>query len=119
MSSDASISDRINGRLLHQETTVSFVEALRWIADLDPSNRDVMKQELAETVKGYSIDHCAEQMLDLYDWSIKLQRVSDPAELHAWRTSIRRVEEEFKIWGNFANAIADTMFSTVSGKVFG
>lgn len=113
------VSDRINGRLLHQENTAAYVEALGWIADLDPANRAVMNQELAETVKRYSIDHCTDQMLDLYDWSIKLQRVSDPAELHAWRTSIRRVEEELKIWGNFAHAIADTMVSSVSGKVFG
>jgi len=113
------VSDQINGRLLHEETTDAFVEALQWIADLAPSNRLVLKQELAATVKEYSIEHCAQRMLDLYDWSIKLHRVSDPAELHAWRTSIRRVEEEFKIWSNFAHAIGDAVVATVREKVSG
>ena len=110
------VSDRINGRLLNDQTVESFTEALQWVADLGRSNLRVMQQELAETIKEYSIDHTANQMLDLYEWSIKLQRVNDPDELHSWRTSIRRIEEEFNIWSNFARAIGDALVSAVRAE---
>ncbi len=83
------VSDRINGRLLYEESVDTFVEALGWVADLDPSKHAVMQQKLTETVQEYSIDHCAQAMLAMYDRAIKLQRVSDPAKLHAWRATVR------------------------------
>lgn len=110
------VSDRINGRLLYQETSESFVEALGWIADLDQANKRVMRSELSDTVASYSIDYTSRSMLELYDWAKKLQRVADPDALHAWRTSIHRIEREAKIWANFAHAISDAVVTAVRKK---
>jgi 1,2-diacylglycerol 3-alpha-glucosyltransferase len=113
------VSDRITGRLLEVENATTFAKAIAWMAGLNEPCRATMKRELAETAAKYSIEHSARSTLELYDWAIKLKRVSDPVELHAWRASVNRVESEFNLWGNYAHAISDAVVSTVRGKVIG
>jgi 1,2-diacylglycerol 3-alpha-glucosyltransferase len=113
------VSDRINGRMLEVENAATFASAIAWLADLNAGNREVMRRELAETAAKYSIERSAQSMLELYDWAIKLKRVSDPSELHAWRANVNRIERELKLWGNVAHAIRDAVVSTVRGKVIG
>ena len=58
-------------------------------------------------------------MLEIYEWAIKVEDVTDPDELHQWRTKVGRVEKEMQIWGNFAHAIGDSMLRSIAkGKVF-
>jgi glycosyltransferase involved in cell wall biosynthesis len=113
------VSDRISGRLLEVENAATFAKAIAWVADLGAGNRELMRRELAETAAKYSIEHSARSMLELYDWAIKLKRVSDPGQLHAWRANVNRVESELNLWGNFAHAIGDAVVSTVRRKVIG
>jgi 1,2-diacylglycerol 3-alpha-glucosyltransferase len=113
------VSDRVSGRVLEVENATTFAKAIAWVADLNQGNRAMVKRELAETATRYSIERSAQSMLELYDWAIKLKRVSDPNELHAWRASVNRVESELNLWGNYAHAIGDAVVSTVRGKVVG
>jgi glycosyltransferase involved in cell wall biosynthesis len=112
------VVEKINGRLLPSEDRESFVDALNWVADLDEANRHVMKAELAQTATEYSIDAAAKKALELYDWTAKINGVMDPSELHAWRTRVNRLEQEFKIWGNFAHAISDAVFQSTRNIIF-
>jgi glycosyltransferase involved in cell wall biosynthesis len=113
------VSDRVNGRLLEVENATAFAQAIAWIANLNQANQAVMKRELTETAASYSIERSAQSMLELYDWAIKLKRVSDPGELQGWRANVSRIEREWSIWGNFAHAIGDAVVSTVRGKIVG
>lgn len=112
------VVDKINGRLLIDQTQQSFVDALAWIADLDEANRHVMDTELAQTAADYSIDLTAKRILELYDWAAKAKQVMDPAELHSWRSRVNRVEKEFQIWGNFAHAIGDALYRSTRNIIF-
>lgn len=113
------VDDRINGRLLKEESVECFVGGLRWVADLDAANRASMATELSQTAMAYSIDASVSKMLDVYDWSIKVKNAMSPSQLSDWGSRVARAEKEFQIWGNFAHAIGDSVAKTVArGKVF-
>ena len=107
------VTDRINGRLLPRDDTDAFVTAIKWTVELNPANRDVMKRELLQTVKEYSLDHSIEQLLQLYEWSASIKRVGHSSEHQNWNAAINRAEEEFKIWGNIAHAIGQSAMSVL------
>ena len=110
------VSDFINGRLVDVEDVSTFAKAISWVADLDEANKAAMKRELSATASQYSIDRSVQLMLELYDWAIKLKRVAQPGDLHAWRSSVNRIESELKIWGNFAHAIGDAVVTRIRGN---
>lgn len=113
------IRDEINGRMLTQPTPSEFVAALQWVVDQPDLSRSNLRREAEASAAAYSIEKSAEAMLKLYEWTRQVFSVTDPEELHEWRTQVNRVETEASIWGNIATALGDSITSTLVGnKIF-
>ena len=111
------VRDRINGRLIDHEDPNEFVEAIRWITELNESNRAVMIKELESTANEYSIERATRSMLDLYRWANKVKKATDPDELHRWRTNVNRIEREWRLWSNVAHAICGAVVTAAGVRV--
>lgn len=109
------VRDRQNGRLLPQNTRPSDVcKAIEGIATASPEHRDDLCAQARETAHRFSAEYCLDQTLNLYEHAIMEGTVSGDADGEdrdnsAWEFARRRLEREFDIVSNIANAISDAV----------
>ncbi len=87
------VEDKINGRLLMQESLEDFTSALKWIKDLSPEAMIKMKNACRHTAQRFDMDQCAVKVLDLY------------ASLSVRHGFIRRSTEEDGLWAQTVRLI--------------
>jgi 1,2-diacylglycerol 3-alpha-glucosyltransferase len=112
------VIDKVNGRMLIDESVEAFAAAIAWIAELHPRSRRLVEAELAETAKRYSLEHTVASLLRTYLWASKVKRVRHSSEHESWNATVNRAEEELKIWSNIANAMGQSIAGMVRGIVF-
>jgi 1,2-diacylglycerol 3-alpha-glucosyltransferase len=111
------LEDKINGRMLPDESLEMFAGAIEWIAQLPPQSRKLLEAELAETAKRYSLEHTVASLLGTYQWASKVKRVGHSSEHESVNAIVNRAEAEFKIWGNFAHAVGQSIAEMVRSTV--
>jgi glycosyltransferase involved in cell wall biosynthesis len=95
----------INGISLEQEDTELFVQALHTVARLTPNERQALTDGAKQTAEEFSIEKTTTTALELY--ARLIEAGTNAARSHdAWSVARRRIEKEWAIWSNVAEAIS-------------
>ncbi len=99
------VKDKINGRLVKEETVSAFVEALQWIVQLPSPQRNLLKQAAADTAREFSLSRTAETALQCYEELIHVKRHPHSQEDYdAWVRLQKRLQTEWHIIKQMAEA---------------
>lgn len=99
-----------NGHLLPKDATITTIAtALKEIAAASPEHRAQLRRHAGQTALNFSADLCLDHMLQLYGHAINHGAKGNVREASTWDTAQRRLEREFDIVSNFANAISDAV----------
>lgn len=100
------VKDNFNGRLISGENTDEFVSAIKWYASLGENEKLELKKSARETSLRFSIDKCADKILDIYSQEIhKGARYYDP-ENSPWNSIISLIKTEWDIISNVGKAVS-------------
>lgn len=102
--------DGINGRLLPDENAGTFADALESIYCMAASERQKLVEGALQTADEFSMPSTATTALKLYRSLIRRGRTGIHGD-DMWSAAQRRIEEEWKIWENVANAVTHAMRS--------
>lgn len=100
----------INGISLERKNVGLFAAALHTIARLGAQERETLVAGALDTAQQFSLTTTATKVLDLYDRLIA-EGVTTPRQTDAWSMARRRMEEEWRIWSNVAEAMANAVTS--------
>lgn len=109
------VHDGQNGRLLPQNANVSmFAKALNGLASASLEAKASLRESAEQTANRFSTEHCLDEILDLYQHAMMDGTSSDEdngekRDKSAWEFARRRLEREFDIVSNIANAISDAV----------
>ncbi len=99
------VKDRVNGRLLSQESSSAFADALAWIAAQSP--RKTLDDAALQTAKSFSMNNSARKALACYR-NLQPLRSSDESMLEEhWHATLELIKAEWDIIkgvGSAANA---------------
>ncbi|QDT61368.1 Alpha-monoglucosyldiacylglycerol synthase [Stieleria bergensis] len=113
------VEDKINGRMLAAEDVNQFSDAIAWVANLNANEQTMMHREVMATAERYSLERTTRSLLKLYQWVAKVNKVNHSNEHQSWNAAVNRIEEETKIWSNFAHAIGEAVAGSLRGRVIG
>ena len=106
------VEDKINGRLVKEETVCAFVEALQWIAQLPSPQITLLKQAAADTARAYSIARTADTALQCYEKLLQTKPLPHPQEEYdAWERIRKRLQTEWNIIKEMAEAAGKAIAS--------
>lgn len=103
------LRDGENGRMLMREDVDDFVAALTSVTSMPLEDRQAMQAQARATAEELSMPRCAARELDLYAELIEEGRAKKAIDRGMWATTLRRIEEEYKIWANVAEAAGDAI----------
>jgi glycosyltransferase involved in cell wall biosynthesis len=104
------VRDGQNGRLLPNEATaVAMADVLSDIASAPPATITKLREAALQTAHSFSADTCLDCLLQLYADVLTGDAKGGVREASAWETARRRLEREFDIVSNLANAISDAV----------
>ena len=98
----------INGISLPHEDEQLFLEALEIVATLTEGEREMLTCGAQSTAVEFSIENTASMALELYDRLVS-QGAKKPRHDDAWSVAQRRISEEWNIWSNAAEALANAV----------
>jgi 1,2-diacylglycerol 3-alpha-glucosyltransferase len=103
------VRDRANGRLVSIEHRQVFAHALAWIAVRTSRERTLLSMAARRTAERFSMARQARRALNLYESLI----TPEPHELdvNVWRRARRRIEAEWNLLSNLAQAASRAMES--------
>lgn len=110
------VRDGENGRLLPQKATAQAVaQALCEMAAASLDTRTRLREAAHQTANSFSADRCLDRVLQLYAGVIGGEAKSEGRDTSTWDAARRRLEREFDIVSNFANAISDAVLLPPEG----
>ncbi len=98
------VRDRLNGRLLAEESVEGFAAALAWMTALAPAERAAMRARVAETARAFSIEATAGKALDAYAALREASFGEHQEEIGMWNSALRRVRAEWELLRSMAGA---------------
>jgi len=103
------VRDGRNGRLLATENEEEFIAALVWLAELPAAERMRLADQAAATARRFSMARSVAKLLHLY--GLVLDHAPRSTGNGAWRKTAKRLEEEWKILYNIAQAVNEALRS--------
>lgn len=103
------VRDGCNGRLLATEDEGDFLAALAWLAELPAAERRRLADQAAATARRFSMANSVAEVLHLY--GLVLDQAPRSTDNGAWRQTAKRLEEEWKILYNIAQAVNEALRS--------
>lgn len=110
------VDDRHNGRLLATEDRAEFVAALEWIALLPASERRALRDAARQTAETFSMPRCAARALSLYESLLPGEHVHPDESDSLWATTLRLLDEEWKIMATKAKAVGAALLKPDSAN---
>ena len=99
------VKDCENGRLLAEEDSEAFSEALGWCVDLAPDNRRKIKRNAKKTAGLFSVEHCALRTLEVYERACFCGAVlQEDLEKSKWHKAAQRLKTEWQLFLNLGHA---------------
>jgi glycosyltransferase involved in cell wall biosynthesis len=89
------VIDKVNGRLVPNESEEEFSQALSWVFDRSPAQREKLIDGAKETAKKYSVEKSATKALEVYE-SLQAKERQFPFLQH--------MNAEWDLFSNFAKA---------------
>ena len=98
------IRDKINGRLVKEETSAAFIEAFQWFEQLDSSVRKNLSEEALKSAAPYDIMTCASSVLELYTESINEGRFTKTGSINLLDDIKATLKTEWELFVSTAHA---------------
>lgn len=98
------VRDRVNGRLLPQESTASFIDALWWVAALNHEDRWDLRSHALQTADEFSMPTVAARALSVYEGLSHQGHEQSDEEFDQLAGLLRLIETELDILVGFAGA---------------
>jgi glycosyltransferase involved in cell wall biosynthesis len=103
------VVDQVNGRLLAEEDSASFADALRWVAQQSPAAALALQDAARETAARFSMPVTAAHALDCYEQLLLQQAASHKPEDDQWMGLLELIKAEWAIIGGFAEAAGNSL----------
>lgn len=101
------VKDRVNGRLIMEESRTQFAAALDWCATRNAVQKKKLKQEALNTAHEFSMELSADKALKIYqNVKIKEKRAQEPGD---WQKLTGRFKTEFDLLLNFGKAAGSAL----------
>lgn len=91
------VRDRENGRLLSAQDAATFVDALEWVAELDPAAREAMHRAVADTAAAFAMERCADRALSIYDGLAAGRAEAGHDAYNSWTGAMRMIRAEWDL----------------------
>ncbi|GAA5523652.1 alpha-monoglucosyldiacylglycerol synthase [Microbulbifer aestuariivivens] len=78
------VEDRINGCLVKSANAAEFVDAIAWLHQQGPEQRQALRDAALQTAKTFSMEKCADRALALYQPLLKQQWMIDDSLYAQW-----------------------------------
>ena len=104
------VRDKINGRLVLNESEEEFAEALSWILKRAPAEKRKLIAEAKKTAKQFSMQRCANKALQLYGSLQPAKGFQRKLEEKDWFPFMKRAEAEWDLLCNFTKATMGAAF---------
>lgn len=90
-----------NGFLITKETTDAFIQCFDEIQSMPDQDRQKLMSNAKQFVDShYSVDKCAQQILELYQSVNRFIKQKTPLENTVWYKYQQRIKKEWEIWSN-------------------
>ena len=104
------LRDRVNGRLLYEETVNAFCGALHWVVRLPDEARERLREGARATAREFSRERCAERALACYERLLSGHRQQHPAaEYEQWERLRHLLRAEWEIVKGLAASAASAL----------
>jgi 1,2-diacylglycerol 3-alpha-glucosyltransferase len=103
------VIDEVNGRLLPEEDSAGFVQALDWVAERSPADYRDLKEAAVARAHEFSMDAMSDRALKLYETVRASHALPGPEEGSPWEIALERIETEWQIVANAADAAGAAM----------
>lgn len=103
------VDDKVNGRLLHQETTTAFAAALQWVAEQPPTNRLALAHYASNTAKKFSMPRTATLALECYASLRGRAAAAHHEEDDTWTQLLHLIKAEREILEGVASAASASL----------
>ncbi len=99
------VKDRVNGRLLVNESIDDFVSALMWLKKQPVPSIKKIKKACKETAQGFSMKDCAQRALKIYvSLTVNHGFCRKNIEEGFWSNAIRSIQTQWGLAKNFTQA---------------
>ncbi len=98
------VRDRVNGRLLGEESVASFAAALAWVRDLPPERLAAMRRAARRTADEFSLAATADRALACYERLLSRTLPSRTEEDAAWERVLSLIRTQWEITRELAEA---------------
>ncbi len=99
------VKDKINGRLISHEDKNEFFDAIKWFAELSKEQKQSLKNEAKNTSRDFSIQKCADMILNIYREEIDKGAKYYDLENSPWNSIINLIRTEWNIISNVGKAV--------------
>ncbi len=99
------VNDGENGRLVRENHRDALCEAIRWVEELDESERAKLVKEARRTAESFATEKCADEALDLYRDVLQETPRAARRDDGGWDSLRRRMQQEWELWRNRFNAL--------------
>jgi 1,2-diacylglycerol 3-alpha-glucosyltransferase len=105
------VRDGLNGRLLPSNAPADqFAEAVCWFASRNSRERRNLRKAAHRTSNLFTREKATRRVLDLYR-SLVPRPMTRSVDTSLWMTTVRRLEQEWRILRNVAHAVGDAVLT--------
>ena len=108
------VRDGDNGYLLFDEDAGALGAALVHFARLAPAERAAFSAAARETAEEFAMPARAQQLLDVYEQALLLERQTPSDDSSRWAATLRRIEEEWNLWACMGQAVSSALLGSDS-----
>ncbi|WP_299944887.1 glycosyltransferase [uncultured Microbulbifer sp.] len=106
------VRDRVNGRLVTEEKTRSFVQAIHWLHQLPQESRHALIRQARSTAQDFSMKSCAQRALDLYQPLLKSGWPMDDSLYAQWMRLGKLIGAQWEILEGLTGAAGAALSQT-------
>ncbi len=99
------VRDKVNGRLLMEESIEAFAEALEWMVSRSKPEKDDLTKEIRRTAEAFSMTSSATKAIELYE-ALRSKCFDPQTDAYAeWEGLLHLIETEWDIVKSMADAV--------------
>jgi 1,2-diacylglycerol 3-alpha-glucosyltransferase len=105
------VKDKVNGRLLEEESSSTFVGALQWVGEQSTAKTLALARAARETAERYSMPNTANRALDCYQGLLRQKTTSHDREDELWIRVLDLIKAEWDIIEGVAGAAGNSILN--------
>ena len=98
------VVDKVNGRLLREQSVDDFADAINWVVEHNAKPYYGMRSAIIATAKAFSIQQCADKALTCYRQVQRQVKKISPEEEAQWHRVLQLVKTEWEILKGIGSA---------------